>query len=132
MTVGLNQGQSACHAEGLTVRFGGLGPAAGVLPQTRRRASSRQIQTNELSRFVLVIRCSLLREKQDDLPPESSMQDGSLSPPDAKEFEELVQLLEKYEAGQGQGFGPIPEELQVCAADLLLLFCCWCQKECSA
>jgi hypothetical protein len=45
-------------------------------------------------------------------------------PPDAKEFEELVDLLEKYEAGQGQGFGPLPEDLQVSC-------CCCCLSEAS-
>lgn len=52
--------------------------------------------------------------------------DPSMLPPDAKEFEELIGLLEKYEAGQGQGFGPLPEDLQVCCC-----CCCCCSRSIS-
>lgn len=40
--------------------------------------------------------------------------DSDLIPQDEQEFEELLKLLEGYEGGQKQGFGPLPEDLQVC------------------
>jgi hypothetical protein len=43
----------------------------------------------------------------------SSTMDPDLLPQDEQEFEELLKLLEGYEGGQKQGFGPLPEDLQV-------------------
>jgi hypothetical protein len=80
------------------------------MANTQGRDRSRKDQTYKLSRFVLGPSCCSLEKNQVDLPPKQTKMDDIA---DAKEFEELVQLLEKYEAGQGQGFGPMPEELQV-------------------
>lgn len=75
-----------------------------------------------MPRFLLVISCGCSPLRKHKTISRQMLNDASLSPPDAKEFEELVQLLEKYEAGQGHGFGPMPEELQV----WLLFGCCCC------
>ena len=42
----------------------------------------------------------------------NSMDPSSILPQDEKELEELMNLLETYEAG-GNRLGPVPEELQV-------------------